>query len=276
MKQIIFTGALDDSNTTIATLASTKTGILDVSLGTVSDALPTDTSQKFQILTNTSARGIVASIVFAEDDVKRAVQLDYTAGTAQVVNVTPTLAASQAKGDEYQVKIINTTPGTANLKTKSYSVFHQGTDYTVATLIDAFVTLIGADTDIGVTATDSTTTLTLTAQSPDTHFRVALACELENDTITYTTKNVPSFGTEAKVKLLEKECWSFDKGVFNRVLHAVTPDLEASGTYDITLLEIEVPTSDKSGRGSKMIEKHILYICEASGGANPVGSLFTS
>lgn len=223
-------------------------------------------TDKFQIVWKKSDGTIKTSPILSLAWAKSKVTVGYTAGTAMVKNITPTLPSSQAYGDRYAIKIIDTTPGTMNLPSKTFEVVHKGTDYTVATLIDAFVALIGTDTDLKVVATDSTTTLTITGTTKWNHFAIALDGNLKGDTVTNTTALVPMAGTTAQMRELEAKLMAESEGITNQVnlrqYYVPDSEVEASVNYEQYKSTYEVPVDTKDAMKSKGVETYTINIAE--------------
>jgi len=276
MKQLLFLGAIETTGTEMTALTLGETMFKPRST-TTGLAVITDLAKApYQIQTR-KANGIESSFEFCNNDIVRVTKMAYSAGTAQVTTITPgAFPAVQKKGDEYILKIINTTPGTMNLPTKTFVAVHKGgTDLTATTLVTAFKALIGTDKDLQVVSS-GTTTLVLTGSTPDNHFRVAVSGLFENAGVVYTTANVPSQGTPAKVKELEAECASYGKGVANKVSFPVVPASEVgTGNYDITVIELAHTSPDASGMKNQKVERKTIYLAETAG-TSPVGALFAA
>ena len=205
----------------------------------------------------------------------------YSTGTAQVSNITPIDPEGliQEAGDVYALKVIKTNPATANLDMFTYEVVDTAGAFTVATLIAAFVTEINttnleASKRLGVIATSTSTNsvLTLTgynwtttANDPDNHFALACSLYLQGSTITYTTPNVPSAGTGAKIAALESECESYHSGITNKTkFPVIRPNSEVvtAGTYDLATFYIRKVSNSKNGTNGTNVENIKLYIAE--------------
>ena len=169
----------------------------------------------------------------SEGDVKKVTSIAYSAGTAQ-----SSTAVVALDGGNAEVKIINTTAGTMNLPVKTFESVGAGSANAAAAAIEALMDVEFAKSDspfFGFGASVSSATITITAPI-DSHFRLA-----GNDAtaFTYGTAAVPSIGTEAKVKELEKSA-NTDSGVFGRAGSAATfkePASVVSGNYDLILIE---------------------------------------
>lgn len=205
-------------------------------------------------------------------------KIGYDGGTAQITYVTPTLPTTQIVGDTYRLTIVDTTPGTAALTKYHYEVRHTGTDYTVDTLVDAFVALVNADANINVTASPdggTATYLILTGDTKFNHFRVAYEGEA-SATITYQTDLVPATGTYAQIYNLETEFKSHAKGITNRVLYPVkdyTYEANSSYNYDLSIFHFKLQKPAKHGMSSVDFEDYYLYIAERTGLTYPMFTL---
>lgn len=204
---------------------------------------------------------------------------EYDAGTAQETSITPVDPSgfAQDKGDVYTLKVIKTYPATFSLDSHTYEVVHTGTDFTSATLIDAFVTAINttdleASKRLGIKAEDSDPKLNLigydwsaSAEDPETHFQVACSEYLQGSTISYDTDNIPAIGTYKKIAALEEECESFSTGIQNKVKFPVKRPIsqaDSSTTYDIAVLYFVKNIPNKDGTQAVNSEKFKIYIAE--------------
>jgi hypothetical protein len=231
---------------------------------------------KFKLITKLADGNWYSSIAFSLNEIVKYQKIAYNAGTAQVTTITPSLPATQKKGDVYRLKIIDLTAGTANVMRKNYEVVHTGTDFTTTTICDAFRTAIAADADMtGYITGSGTTTLILTA-AKDKAFAVATDELMAAFTVALTTKMIPAIGTLAKVQALEQECNAYQYGVWNKVLHPKTAPsyVQASQTtFDIYVLELKKAYNPVDGgkyAGANTIK---LYIVETAGATNSFGDL---
>ena len=175
----------------------------------------------------------------SEGDVKKVTTWQYSPGTAQSSTATIVLDSS----GNAEVKVINTTAGTMNLPVKTFESVGAGSANAAAAAIEALMDTEFAKSDspfFGFGASVATNVITITAPI-DSHFRLA-----GNDatTFAYGTAAIPSIGTEAKVKELEK-AGNTDSGVFGRAGSAATfkqPTSVVSGNYDLSLIHISEPT----------------------------------
>lgn len=193
----------------------------------------------------------------SEGDVKKVTKIDYSAGTAQSSTATIVLDSS----GNAEVKVINTTAGTMNLPVKTFESVGAGSANAAAAAIEALMDTEFAKSDspfFGFGASVSNAVITITAPI-DSHFRLA-----GNDatTFAYGTAAVPSVGTEAKVKELEKE-GNTDSGVFGRAGSAATfkqPTSVVSGNYDFLLIEGTKSSNSKAVGNAKNYDDFELWI----------------
>jgi len=277
MKQFMVAFPIGVTATAIGSLANSTTSFVGRGAATSLHVISSFTKSPYQ-LWNKKANGVIeTSFEFTNNEIVKVSKLLYNAGIQQVTTITPgTFPAVQKLGDEYILKIINTTPGTMNLPTKTFVAVRKGVDFTATTLCDAFRALIGTNADLKVVSS-GTTTLVLTGQTADNHFRVAVNGNFVNAGVVYTNANTPSQGTSAKVKALEAECMSWGKGVTNKVQFADIPATEVgTGNYDITVIEIAQSGGvDASGMKNQKVERKMLYIAETAG-TSPIGTLFAA
>lgn len=265
-RQLFIPQTLSTEGTEISAFADGEIGAVVVGETVSTDCANLGANEQFNIVWQRSDSTISTSPVLQLSWLYQEQTAVYTAGTAQITHVTPTVASTQVYGDEYLLKIIDTTPGTMNLPKKSFSVVHVGVDYTVATLIDAFVALIGTDTDLKVTATDGTTYLILTGTSGDTHFRVALDSNLLGDTVTYGTPAVPSNGANAAVTLLETALLAEGEGITNQVrlpqYYRGATEVEAGVDYDLYTAIFAKPVVTKDAMKNVGVEFYYIITAE--------------
>ncbi len=165
-------------------------------------------------------------------------------GTVQSTDITPVLPATQVEGDSYTLRVVETTNGNRTNERKSFEVVNKGVDFTVASLIDAFVALVGTNLNVHVTAVDGTTKLTLNSTDPNRHFRVAVDGKFKFSVINYATPNAPASGKAAQVAALEAECESFADGITNKVGFPVNRPNSQVTEDDYTIVTVAM---DKKG-----------------------------
>ncbi len=269
-KQLFVPSAgLASAGTQISALSNGEAGFFQVgSTQAVADLDTLSVNTLLQIIAKRANGAFQSSAAFRLADVVIASSAAPSAGTVQSTDITPILPATQAVGDEYIVRIIETSKGNRTNPRKTFSVQNvNGVDFTVATLIDALVARIGSDATVHVTAVDGTTKLTLTGADPSVHFRVAVDGLLASAGISYAQNNVPASGKTAQVKALEAECESFADGVTNKVFFPVNrPDSMVTGdNYTIYTFEM-----DKKGHASDTAnpvkyDDLTIYIAETTG-----------
>lgn len=202
------------------------------------------TDEKLQIAWKNSSGNIEMSPSFTLEDIKENITIEYSAGTAQVITVTPTLPDVQEEGDEYLLKILDTSKGTANPEIKRFSVYHQGTDYDLATLLTALADKVNEDTELELVAAnsgDSALTLTTTDETFTKYFRVAVDAELRNANIAYTTNNIPAQGKPVQIADLEQRYNPDGRGLYNeRILPRAykSSEVDTSKSYNTYVLNM--------------------------------------
>lgn len=175
---------------------------------------------------------IERSVPFIFGNVK-ATRTAYTAPVKQVTTLVVG-ALTPAAGEEFGIKILETTPGYQPFPTFNWSVVAVAGE-AIDTLMARLVTAINStsskankDRDLIVTAgyTDGTNTLLLTAKEFGQTFRVQLVGELAESgaaTLTYTTPANIGSGTPAQTRLLQ-DAGDVYKGVTtNYPLQGATP-----------------------------------------------------
>jgi hypothetical protein len=271
---VLTNGALPADALTIADIVVGKAGAV-VEGTNVVKAAPA-LGDKLQIVGKTLANTPIVSPVFSPRDIVKKSVIAASAGTAQVSNITLVVPGTQKKGDEWIVKIMDTTIGTRAPKMVSASVYHTGVDYNVGTLTDAFVTKINS-LKLGVTADNNANVLRLTADNTVKAFRFAVDNMAETSTIAYTTKNTPAAGTVEVIKALEDYLQSFGNGVTNKTsvpIKQPASNVEAGATYTLYVFDMLIPVPDYAGIGSKRTASYKLYIAERdAANANHIGKL---
>ena len=202
----------------------------------------------------------------SEGDVKKITTLSYAAGTAQESKATVVLDSA----GNAEIKVINTTSGTMNLPVKTFESVGSGSASNAAAAIKALMDTEFAKSDspfFGFSTTVSGAVIDIIAPI-DSHFRLS-----GNDASTFaytgsgTALAVPSVGTEAKVKELEKS-GNTDSGVFGRAGSAATfkqPDSVVSGNYDLLLIEGTKSSNSKAVGNAKNYDDFEIWIAVADG-----------
>ena len=211
----------------------------------------------------------------SEGDVKKITTLSYAAGTAQESKATVVLDSA----GNAEIKVINTTSGTMNLPVKTFESVGSGSASNAAAAIKALMDTEFAKSDspfFGFSTTVSGAVIDIIAPI-DSHFRLS-----GNDASTFaytgsgTALAVPSVGTEAKVKELEKS-GNTDSGVFGRAGSAATfkqPDSVVSGNYDLLLIEGTKSSNSKAVGNAKNYDDFELWIAVPDGNStSPVTSV---
>jgi len=202
----------------------------------------------------------------SEGDVKKITTLSYAAGTAQESKATVVLDSA----GNAEIKVINTTSGTMNLPVKTFESVGSGSASNAAAAIKALMDTEFAKSDspfFGFSTTVSGAVIDIIAPI-DSHFRLS-----GNDASTFaytgsgTALAVPSVGTEAKVKELEKS-GNTDSGVFGRAGSAATfkePASVVSGNYDLLLIEGTKSSNSKAVGNAKNYDDFEIWIAVKDG-----------
>lgn len=197
----------------------------------------------------------------SEGEVKKVTTISYSAGTAQTMTATVAQDSSNAN-----VRIINTTAGTMNLPVKNFESVGAASNNAAAAAIKALMDTEFAKSDsefYGFSAAVSSAVITITAPI-NSHFKLS-----GNDSSAFaeTASAVPSYGTEAQIKALEKEGWT-DSGVWGRAGSAATfkqPTSQVSGNYDVVLVEGTVASNSKAVGNAQNYDDYRIYICIPDG-----------
>lgn len=202
----------------------------------------------------------------SEGDIKKITTLSYAAGTAQESKATVVLDSA----GNAEIKVINTTSGTMNLPVKTFESVGSGSASNAAAAIKALMDTEFAKSDspfFGFSTTVSGAVIDIIAPI-DSHFRLS-----GNDASTFaytgsgTALAVPSVGTEAKVKELEKS-GNTDSGVFGRAGSAATfkePASVVSGNYDLLLIEGTKSSNSKAVGNAKNYDDFEIWIAVKDG-----------
>ena len=202
----------------------------------------------------------------SEGDVKKITTLSYAAGTAQESKATVVLDSA----GNAEIKVINTTSGTMNLPVKTFESVGSGSASNAAAAIKALMDTEFAKSDspfFGFSTTVAGAVIDIIAPI-DSHFRLS-----GNDASTFaytgsgTALAVPSVGTEAKVKELEKS-GNTDSGVFGRAGSAATfkePASVVSGNYDLLLIEGTKSSNSKAVGNAKNYDDFEIWIAVKDG-----------
>ena len=293
MKALYFPGATRGTAGALSTLAAGQWGLMAAgssmlatdnfvtTLANFTSATAPETLTPklgFHIVTRAADSSLVISPEIVVDNIVKVTKVAYSAGTSQVITITPSLPATQYAGDIYTLKLIDITVGTANLLRKSFQVVHTGTDFTATTICDAFRTLIAADSDFSFITGSGTTTLILTA-AKDRAFATATDDLASVFTTALTTRMIPSSGTLAKVQALQDEIESYELGYWNKVYFpkAGVDRIPASvTTFDITIVEMMLPFNPADGSKVKGGYPFKLYIVETASATNPPSALLVA
>lgn len=259
---VIKAGAAPADGTTLQAIANGKAGFAVEGTSVTKAAI--EKADKVQLIAKRADGSPEVSPVFSAEDIVKKSVITYSAGTAQASHITFVLPATQNLRDEYMVKIIDTTLGTRAPQVNNISVYHNGTDFTSATLIDAFVAKIN-DAKLGVTASVDNGKLKITADNTVTTFRLAVDMMAAQSVIEYTTSNIPAAGTPEVIEALESYLQSFGRGITNRVEYPVkTPEsqVEAGVTYTLYIYDMLISTPDYAGVGSPRYSSYKMYLAE--------------
>ena len=214
---------------------------------------------------------IFTSPEFRLKDIKTATKIDYTGGQVQQTKITPTVESTNYIGDEYIIRIINTTVGTATPDKYNYTYVATTANHTAHTVIDGLVALINVGTTthgIVASATDGDTKLMLAGQATTTTFRVACDGAFATAPVDYSVQVAkPGSGTTAHVTALETECWSKSYGVTQKTTFPikVPTSIAASNpthTYTLYVFDIEIPNLDRANQGQSRVAPYKLIIAE--------------
>ncbi len=278
---IIKAGALDYSTTDLADITAGKATIVKVgeSKAAKGEISPNDL---IQIMAKRTDGSPEITPAFSLSSIVKAKKIEYSEGTQGVATIGFVLPASQKKGDEFIVKVIDASSGKRDLPITSVTVIHKGTDYTKATLVSAMVTAINAK-NLGVTASATgagNDVLTLTADSSLSSFRYAVDGVVANSVISYTVTGIPESGTPEAVAKLEDYLNSFGRGITNKTEYPVrkpVSEVEADGKYTMYVFEMLIDTPNRSGTGYGAKAKYTLYLAEADqDDANHLGEILMS
>ena len=224
----------------------------------------TDTSMPFQIIWRKYSTSdiVVSSPVLTLSELVAARKLTSDAGTQQIVDLAVTVPTTPLVGDTYMVKIIDTTPGTANLTKKTFEYVATATDYAASDIVDALVSDISTDTDVRVSASDNTTDLRLTGTGTTNHFRVAVENNAGVDwTITYTSDVRPGRVSQAYLTDLETKMKSHGEGITNTIWFAKPYTSEVYAAIDcLGIFDFNLRKPAKHGMGGINFEPYTLYI----------------
>jgi len=251
-------------------------GFVKSGLNVTIDPANTSTNDQLQLVWKRSDGSFEHSPAFRLSELVNYTTAVYSAGTAQVVYVTPTLPATETYGTAYTLRVINTN--NAKLTRKTFTVTTpSGGFQNVNALCEAFVAAIGTNTEVKVVATEDNTKIILTSTDVDSLFRVACDDLLLGATITYQTAGVPSNGTAAKVTIMEANDMAIGKGVTNRLIHTTIPATQVlDATYDISTFNFALRSDDKSSANVTKTEDFKLVIAEPAGSDVVATQLFNA
>ena len=196
----------------------------------------------------------------SEGEVKKVTTIDYAAGTAQTSTATVALDSGAA-----HVKVINTTAGTMNLPVKTFEApATQASANAAAAAIKALMDTEFAKSSsefYGFSAAVSSAVITITAPI-NSHFKLS-----GNDASAFaeTASAVPSIGTEAQIKAIEKKGW-VDSGVWGLGGSNIKqPTSQVSGAYDVVMVEGTVASNSKAVGNAQNYDDYKIYICIPNG-----------
>lgn len=234
----------------------------------ISDLDTVDKNEIIQIVRKRSDGEFESSLGFRLSDIVSATKAVPSAGVVQETDIAPKLPSVQALGDVYTLKVIETTIGEERMPKKTFEVVNQGSNFTVSSLIDAFVALIGTDEDVHVTAVKSgTTKLTLKGVDSNRTFRVAIDGSLIGAAVNYRVNAIPSEGTPEQIKNLEEECLSFNGGVTNKVLFVRKPQSEVKdSSYNLYTFVLNIAGQNVDSSNPVKFEREVIYIAEKADG----------
>ena len=276
---ILADGAVPADTTDIADIDDSKAGFVVEGTNEVK-AAPV-IGDKLQLIYKRADGSAECSPVFSPANITRAVKIVPSAGTAQVATITFTAPAVQQVGDEFIVKVIDTTPGTRAPQHYNFSVYHTGADYTDQTLAEAFVAVINANTELKITATNAVGVMTLTANNTVFTFRLATdgKAAFGAGVIDYATANVPAAGTPEVIGALEEYLNSFGRGITNRTSVPIKmpgSQVDPTAEYTLYIFEMSIPTPDYAGKATARTASYKMYVAESddtdiNAGTNHIG-----
>lgn len=282
-KQLFIATAFHDATTTDFTASELAAGevalVYPAASGKlksfdVADVSDMDLDTPFQVIwrkaNTTDMIEATPNLTFGE--FTKAQKISAALGTAQVItisDITDVIPTAQSETDVYNLKIIQTTPGTANLNKWNIEVPYPGSDFTEITLCDAIDAAIdtakAADSTLTVTASNTNTAVILTADYTSDHFRVACDGDLAGATITYTTDPIPGNGLVAQVKALETKMKSHGEGITNSIWFPKDYTSEVGTTnYNLGVFDFNLKTPAKHGMNSTNDRFYTLYVAAAS------------
>lgn len=160
------------------------------------------------------------------------------AGTAKVMAITNALS-SLAVGNWIGFYVTDLSkPPTDPSRDRLYDVT-ANSGHSVATIYDALVAAVTADTDAIVTPADGGTSITLTAKTAGKPFNVSVVGDMVGAAITTGTQNVPKAGLGADLANYEKEARVY-RGSHNELdgddVFTETKKLVSTSYYDQWLI----------------------------------------
>lgn len=274
---ILTDGAVPGNGTDIDAIADGKAGF--VVEGTTVTKAAIDMDDKLQLIAKRADGSPEVSPVFSPENVIKASKIDPSAGTPQFTTVDIAIPATQSTGDEWLVKIIDTTVGTRAPKHYNFSAYHLGVDLTPETVTNAIRDAINANTELPVTAVNNADVLELTADNTIFTFRVAVDNNAEFSVIDYDTANVPAAGTPELIGHLEDYLQSFGRGITNQTSVPIKKPLsqvDSTADYTLYVFEMLIPTPDYAGKATARTASYKMYIAESDdtnigAGTNHVG-----
>jgi hypothetical protein len=179
-------------------------------------------------------------------------KLAYSAGTQQVWTVDASDAGGSTGVEEGCIKVIVTTPGTANLPM-----------YTFCSA--AAADFVATKDEFAMAESGGTVTITANINQ---HIRIACSGSLEGVVATKTSDFLPTTGTAADVAALEEDFLPYD-GVTNKVgFPVIKPNskVTAAATYDIVVADFVTVSAAKSGMNAMKGEKiKMMFACKIDG-----------
>lgn len=231
----------------------------------------TDNITPFQIMwrkANTSDV-IECTPVLTLGELVKSTILSSDSGNAQHTTINCTVPTTTAIGDTYTVKVVNTTPGTANLTKKTFEYVATSASYAGSDIVNHFLTDISTDTDLQCYVSDTDTSdLRIVGTGTTNHFRAAVDNNVGVDwTITYTSDAKPSTLYYAQITDLETKMKSHGEGITNTIWFAKPYTSEVPSVtsfYKMGIYDFKLRKSAKHGMSAVDYENYTLYLAEPS------------
>jgi hypothetical protein len=249
----------------IAVVYPTSDGLTSIAVNSI-----TDVDMPFQVVWRkySTSDAIVSSPVLTLRELNNVTLLTSDAGNVQEVDITVAVPTTTAAGDTYSLKIIDTTPGTANLTKKTFEYVATGT-YTAPNIVAHFASDISTDLDLKVVAaSDATDTIGIKGTTTKNHFRVAV----ENNagvtwTIAYTSDVRPGNVSQAYLTDLETKMKSHGEGITNTIWFAKPYTTEVySSVARLGIFDFKLKNNAKHGMNAVDYENYTLYIATSDTG----------